>query len=104
MRSLTKSLADVNKLAIKYGCVDLTINPGSAHMGERRKKGLQRKQEVGSRRRERVMMRARMGGRTEERVKGKDKAKHRVKKGKRGKELGTEGEARGREEQGKKRK
>lgn len=48
--------------AIKYGCVDLTINPGSAHMGERRKKDLQRKQGVGSRRRERVMMRARMGG------------------------------------------
>lgn len=61
VRSLTKSLADVNKLPIKYECVDLTINTeAGSHRGAGRK-DQQSKQGMRIRRRKRMVMRGQDG-------------------------------------------
>lgn len=58
VRSLAKSLADVNKLPTEYECVDLTMNTEVGSHGGARRKDQQSKQGVGIRRRKGKMMRA----------------------------------------------
>ena len=61
VRSLTKSLADVNKLPIKYECVDLTINTEAGSHRGAGKKDQQSKQGMRIRRRKRMVMRGQDG-------------------------------------------